>query len=320
MQEEVFMRSVTTVIPTRGRPDLLRRAIDSALAQLNVDNRIIVVIDGPRDPASEAVVSRYHDGTVSALTFEVNQGPALCRMAGARAAQTDWIAFLDDDDHWHPDKLRRQLAAVPKGEAGRTIVSCQSHVVTPSGTYCWPRRIPRPGERVGDYLFCRHSLFKGESFLQASSFLCSRALLTACPMEPVAHEDWDWVLKACERDGNRLVVVSSPLLHHYAEFRRDSLSNRHDFRKSLAWCLGMRRIISRQAFAGLLLQTLNGALTEKGDWRGGLRLLHVALRHGKPRVMDLGLFLGQWLFPVRMRRGLRAMATGSSASSGVEKP
>ena len=136
------MHSVTTVIPTRGRPELLRRAIDSALAQLDVDNRIIVVIDGPRDPASEAVVAGYDDGSVSVLTFDVNQGPARCRMAGARAAGTDWIAFLDDDDHWHPGKLRRQLAAVPKGEADRTIVSCQSLVVTPSGTYCWPRRMP----------------------------------------------------------------------------------------------------------------------------------------------------------------------------------
>lgn len=314
------MPSVTTVIPTRGRPELLKRAIDSALAQLDVDNQVIVVIDGPPDAASEAVVHQYEDDRVSSLTFNHNQGPARCRMAGARAARSDWVAFLDDDDYWYPDKLRRQLSAVPKGEARRTIVSCQSHVETPTGTYCWPRRMPGPSERVGDYLFCRHSLFKGESFLQASSILCPREVLAVHPMEPVAHEDWDWVLKACEVGGNRLVIVPRPLLRHYTEFKRDSLSNRHEFRKSLAWCLGMRRIISRQAFAGLLLQTLNGALTEKGDWRGGLRLLSVAMRHGRPRAMDLFMFTSQWLFPVRMRRNLRALATSTGARSGVVKP
>jgi len=311
--------AVTAVIPTRGRPNLLRRAIDSALLQTGVEMRVLVVIDGPYDAESEAVVRSYATEPLTFHALETNRGPAVCRTFGAAHAQTEWIAFLDDDDYWYPEKISRQLDAIPPGEEKKSIVFSQSDVVTPSGTYCWPRRMPKAGERAGDYLFCRHSLFKGESFLQASSILCHREIFERFPMQSVAHEDWDWVLRACELGGNRLIVVPEPLLCHLAEFRRNSLSNRHEFSQSMRWCESMRRVISREAFAGLLLQTMNGALTERGDWRGGLGLMADAFRKGRPRGMDLLMFLAQWVFPVGLRRRLRALLWSYEPPSGVGK-
>lgn len=298
---------VTAVIPTRGRPDLLIRAIGSVLDQEGVRPDVLVVIDGPRDAATEAVLEAIDDDRVLSLVFEDNRGPAVCRTAGARAVRTEFVAFLDDDDAWLPGKLAAQFAALSATGGDRAIVSCRSRVETPTGTYIWPRRLPREGERAGDWLFCRHSLFKGESFVQASSILCRRDLFEEFPQRRVAHEDWDWLLRACEQGGCRLVVHPEPLVRHLAEFRRESLSNRHDFRSSFRWALSIRRIVSREAFAGLLLQTLNGALTESRDWRGALRLLRLARRHGDPRAFDLLLFLLQWMLPMRARRRLRSM-------------
>ena len=309
------MTQVTAVIPTRGRPALLTRAIQSVLEQERVRPGVIVVVDGPADPDSVAAAEAFGTDRVRVIQLPDNAGPAICRTTGALAAETPWVAFLDDDDLWYPSKLMRQLGLAEAIGGDQLILSCRSEVVTPTGLYVWPRRLPRPGERVGDYLFCRRSLFKGDSFVQASSILCPRSLLEDHPQRPVAHEDWDWLLDCCERGTARLIIASEPLVRHYTEFKRSSLSNSHEARASIRWVMAQRRIISRAAYAGLILQVLNGALVETGDRRQAMRLLGSAFRHGRPRFMDLSFFLLQWLIPTRWRRRLRSLVTAQGRDS-----
>jgi glycosyltransferase involved in cell wall biosynthesis len=297
---------VTAIIPTRGRPQLLKQAIQSILDQQGPAVQIQVIIDGPRDMASEKIVEDFKHPLVKFHAFETNKGPAACRTAGALMAETEWVAFLDDDDLWYPQKIQIQLAAVPKGAERRTIVSCRSHIETPTGIYVWPRRLPAPGQKVGDYLFCRRSLFKGDSFVQASSILCHRDVMVQFPQRTVAHEDWDWLIRACDHGGCRLIVVPEILARHKTEFKRNSLSNLHQFNESFQWSLDMSGILSKQAFSGFLLHVLNGMLTERGDWRSGCHVFVTALRHGKPRIMDLFMFGIQWLFPTSLRRRIRS--------------
>ena len=299
---------MTATLLTRGRPDLLRQAIESVIAQEGVGVRVLVVIDGPRDPQSEAVVKEFPADLVDALPMPENVGPAACRTAGALRAVTPYVAFLDDDDRWLPGKLRAQLEALPPGAETIAVISCRSFVETPTGRYVWPRRLPAPGQRIGDWLFCRRSLFKGDSFIQASSILCHRSLIERVPQQDAVHEDWDWLLRATEAEGARLIVLPDALVVHLAEFTRESLSNNHDLRRSLQWALSIRQIISREAFAGLLLQTFNGTVTEERAWRKGLLLLQMAWRHGRPRALDLSLFALQWTLPVTARRWLRSRA------------
>ena len=310
MNEPVAM-AVTAIIPTRGRPTLLRQAIESVIAQVAVDVRVLVVIDGPPDPESEAVVADFPADRVEALPMSENVGPAACRTAGALQAATPYVAFLDDDDRWLPAKLQAQLEALPCGAETTSIISCRSFVETPTGRYIWPRRLPLPGQRTGDWLFCRRSLFKGDSFIQASSILCHRSLMERVPQQDAVHEDWDWLVRATEAEGAQLIVVPEPLVVHLAEFPRESLSNRHDLRRSLHWALSIRQIISPEAFAGLLLQTFNGTVTRHRAWRNGMLLLQIAWRHGRPRPLDLGLFALQWAFPVAARRRLRSLVFGA---------
>ncbi len=313
-------RAVTAVIPTRNRPALLRQAIESVLAQEHVDVSVLVVIDGPPDAESEAVVREFAGERVEALPMPQNRGPAACRMVGAMHAVTPYVAFLDDDDLWLPGKLAAQLAALPAGDEVTALVSCRSHVETPSGRYVWPRRLPKPNQRTGDWLFCRRSLFKGDSFIQASSILCHRSLVERVPQRDAEHEDWDWVLQATEAGGARLIVVPETLVVHLAEFRGASLSNKHKLEGSLLWALSIRKIISPEAFAGLLLQILNGAVTERGDWRTGLRLLQIAARQGRPRPLDLCMFALQWAIPAPARRRLRSLVYGAGRKAGIRPP
>jgi glycosyltransferase involved in cell wall biosynthesis len=98
---------VSGVIPVRDRAALVGRAIDSALAQQSVAFELIVVDDGSKD-ATPAVLAGYGERIVAVSLPPTGRSAA--RNAGIARARGEWIAFLDSDDAWLPDKLARQLA------------------------------------------------------------------------------------------------------------------------------------------------------------------------------------------------------------------
>jgi uncharacterized protein (TIRG00374 family) len=104
---------VSVVIPTHNRPGLLGRAISSVLAQTFQNFEVIVVDDGTEKRAEEAVrVS--HDDRIRYIKNEKSLGGGGARNVGIRAAKGEYVAFLDDDDEWAPEKLKVQMRAFEK--------------------------------------------------------------------------------------------------------------------------------------------------------------------------------------------------------------
>jgi glycosyltransferase involved in cell wall biosynthesis len=101
---------VTVVIPTRNRWDLLSTAaLPAALGQEGVELEVVVVDDGSADQTAEELRTSF-DARVRVVRHERPRGVARARNAGIEAARAKWVAFLDDDDLWAPEKLRVQLA------------------------------------------------------------------------------------------------------------------------------------------------------------------------------------------------------------------
>lgn len=98
--------SISVVIPVYNGAALIGKAIRSVLAQTMLPDEIIVVNDGSTDDTLETLVA-FRD-SVTVISTD-NRGVASARNSGIRAAAGDWIAFLDADDVWHPDKLERQF-------------------------------------------------------------------------------------------------------------------------------------------------------------------------------------------------------------------
>jgi len=107
---------VSVVIPTRNRSALLSRTLRSALRQERVDFEVIVVDEASNDD-TPALLSALGDHRVRVLRHEFPRGLSAARNHGAEHARAEWLAFLDDDDLWAPDKLFRQVSAA--SEAGR---------------------------------------------------------------------------------------------------------------------------------------------------------------------------------------------------------
>jgi glycosyltransferase involved in cell wall biosynthesis len=111
------MPDVSVVIPTHNRRHLLGQAVRSALGQTDVEIEVLVVDDGSTDGTADAV-ARFRDDRIQLIRHPRPRGVALARNAGAEAARAAWVALLDDDDLWAPDKLSRQLAAASAADAG----------------------------------------------------------------------------------------------------------------------------------------------------------------------------------------------------------
>jgi glycosyltransferase involved in cell wall biosynthesis len=113
------MPEVSVVIPTRDRSRLLALTLRSALWQRGVDLEVVVVDDGSADDTAETVAG-LGDPRVRLVRHDTAQGVSAARNRGIAEARGEWVAFLDDDDLWAPDKLARQLQAARR--SGRTWV------------------------------------------------------------------------------------------------------------------------------------------------------------------------------------------------------
>ncbi len=110
------MTAVTAVIPTRDRPELLRRAIDAVLAQEHPGPIEVVVVYDRSDP-DETLARADGDRTVRVIRNDRSPGLAGARNTGILAATGDLIGFCDDDDEWLPGKLATQVAALESSGA-----------------------------------------------------------------------------------------------------------------------------------------------------------------------------------------------------------
>ncbi|MCP3689198.1 MAG: glycosyltransferase family 2 protein [Gammaproteobacteria bacterium] len=95
---------ITVVIPSYNRVQSLIRAIDSVLAQSSPVDEIIVVDDGSEDDTASQIATRFPQVN---YFYQQNSGVSAARNYGIRRAQYNWIALLDSDDSWLPNKIEK---------------------------------------------------------------------------------------------------------------------------------------------------------------------------------------------------------------------
>lgn len=186
--------SVSVVIPTYKRATLVPRAIRSVLNQTYRHLEVLVVDDcSPDDTGS--VVQAIADDRIRYLRHETNKGLAsAARNTGIRAATGEFIAFLDDDDEWRPDKLEKQIPAMKDYDA----VLCMA-----AADGCPARVHRRPSITLEDLRkgsFCPSSLLAKASVLRDVMF--DESLRQG--------EDWDELIRIGQR--YRIGWIPEPLL------------------------------------------------------------------------------------------------------------
>jgi glycosyltransferase involved in cell wall biosynthesis len=97
---------ISVIIPTYNRSHLIKDAVESVLSQTYQDFELIIIDDGSTDNTRE-VLAEY--GERLQYIYQENQGRSAARNHGINLAKGEYIAFLDSDDVWFPDKLARQV-------------------------------------------------------------------------------------------------------------------------------------------------------------------------------------------------------------------
>jgi len=123
---------VTAVVTTFDRPAMAKRAVQSVLAQTYRPIEIIVVEDG-----SESGIDRWLKGgsltCIQYMRHEDNKGLAASRNTGLRSAQGKYVAYLDDDDEWLPEKLAKQVRLFETKGEFCAVVYCGATILSPQG-------------------------------------------------------------------------------------------------------------------------------------------------------------------------------------------
>jgi O-antigen biosynthesis protein len=140
---------VSVVIPVFNRPEAVRRAIASVLAQTQQDFEIIVVDDGSTDTTA-ASIAAIADPRITLVRHEKKQGGSAARNTGVRASSAPFVAFLDSDDEWFPTKLDRQLELFERSTAQLGLVYSGKERVYADGSVS--RHIPRPHLEIAKVL------------------------------------------------------------------------------------------------------------------------------------------------------------------------
>jgi glycosyltransferase involved in cell wall biosynthesis len=117
---------VTVIIPAFNCRQWIGQAIDGPLGQSVRPAQVIVVDDGSTDDTADVLAA--YGGRIRCLS-QANQGVAAARNRGLAAADTEWIAFLDADDVWHPRKLELQMGAIAR---------CPELGLLGTGLFAWP--------------------------------------------------------------------------------------------------------------------------------------------------------------------------------------
>jgi glycosyltransferase involved in cell wall biosynthesis len=235
---------VSIILPTFGRLQYLRPAVASIYHQSLQDWELIVADDGSDAETLAYLRTLEADSRVRLLWLEHTGIPAIVRNAALRAARGEYVAFLDSDDLWAPEKLSRQLAILRSRPRCGWCYTAVSHIDR-SGQ-------PMTEPVFGPWLPCDGAVFErlvtGPVVIRTPSVLAARELVarTGGFDETIyCGEDYDlWLRLALASD---VALLDEPLVQvrrHEANYTKDweiAFIGRDKSLKKLRWMVDIDR-------------------------------------------------------------------------------
>ena len=192
-----FAGVVTAIIPTHNRADMLVRAIKSVQRQTYPHLEIIVVDDASTDNTKE-VVEGIDDSRIRYVRHETNRGGSAARNTGISAVTGEYVAFLDDDDEWKPEKTAEQLVLLRMFD----VVACASDDVH----HDVRRRYARRTIELDDL---RQGPWGGTGVLMAKSAVLRETMFD----ESLPRgQDWDIFIRIALK--HKIAFLDKPLLRY----------------------------------------------------------------------------------------------------------
>jgi glycosyltransferase involved in cell wall biosynthesis len=184
-----IMSLISVVIPAYKRGYVIERAIRSILGQTYQDFEILVVDDGSKDDTESVVASlSQEEPRIRYFCHDTNRGAQAARNTGAKAAQGEWIAFLDSDDYFTPNSLEVRMSTARnegvKVVHSKCIAIKKDESMTTYGSpslsgYVYRDLLTNPGLLFSGFLIAKEALEK----------------IDYLDEQIISHQDWDTTIR-----------------------------------------------------------------------------------------------------------------------------
>jgi glycosyltransferase involved in cell wall biosynthesis len=197
--------AVSVISPFYNRAGYLAAVIETLERQTFRDFELIIADDGSSDDLQDAVSNLRASFPVQYLRENENRGAASARNRGIDAARGRYIALLDSDDSWAPQKLESQFAHLEQS-SGRRLVSLTRQRVIGRNSFVAPNRLMQPGDDVGSYIFLKGGIIQSSMMFLRADF----AKAVRFEEGSKRHDDWSFALRL-QQAGARFQMLEEPL-------------------------------------------------------------------------------------------------------------
>lgn len=187
------MPKVSVILPTYNGSRYLKDSVPSVMSQTFRDFELLIIDDGSTDQTKD-VIGGYRSDPRFIYTKQQHAGLSEARNRGLESARGEYIAFIDCDDIFLKEKLKRQVQAFDKNAVADVVYTSERFFYDGEEE----RSFPSPYEKLsGDLLF----FLKRSNFIHISTIMVRKDLLRDVRFDPLlkSHEDWDFLLRISEK-------------------------------------------------------------------------------------------------------------------------
>ena len=199
---------VSAVITTHNRVDLLGRAIESVLNQTYKELELIVVSDGSTDGTEDFMKQYEADSRISFISYHPARGGNHARNTGIKASKGEYVAFLDDDDEWFPEKIAEQVRVMESDPGIGLVYTGTRSIFVENGV-----KYDSPQSCQGD--LSREILFQN-IVGSTTTVMVRKSVLEHSGIfdeDLGAIQDYDLWVRICQVA--KVGVVSAPMVNYY---------------------------------------------------------------------------------------------------------
>jgi glycosyltransferase involved in cell wall biosynthesis len=266
------MPRFSVIVPVYNRAATVLPTLESVRAQTFTDFECIVVDDGSNDGEQLREVVESLDDARFRYVRRENGGGGAARNTGIDEAKGEFVAFLDSDDRWLPEKLERDADSHP---ANRVVYSPM--FVERAGRIVGqrPGRGPRTREPMGDYLTC------GEGFVPSSTIVLPAQLAKEVRYDHTIHfgQDADFAIRLASTRAE-FHMLSDPQAVMSDDETGERLSRSNDWRAALEWLDRIRPALSDRGYLAFRGWHVARMAADNGSYSTALRFYFSALARG----------------------------------------
>ena len=299
---------VSAVIPTRNRPDLVCRAIRSALNQSYSNLEVVVVVDGP-DPVTVEILKVLREPRLRIVALPENVGGGEARNIGVREARGEFIALLDDDDEWLPEKTTKQLSAFLEADSEDCLVASRYISRTPGQKdNVFPVRGPQANEPLSEWMFYAPGFQCPIRGAPTPSYFALKELFILVPFRKglKCHQDWDWFLRVMSNLNMNFLLLEEPLCVIHYDPNRSSVGKSIHWKDSLEWVDSSSSLFTARAYSSFITHICMPRCADTNNRLAAFRLmLRKCRKSTRLSVSQIILALKWYVLSPRIRRFIK---------------